>query len=386
MIYVNNAATTCPKPERVYQAINSCMREVGYNPGRSSGVGISRIEREIFDVRSKVAKLINAPNSSRVIFTSGATEALNLGIKGILKQDDHVITTELEHNSVLRPLRKLERSNMIELSIVQVDQKGRLNLKQLEDQIQENTRLIVTTHASNVIGNVIDIGRIGELAHQRGITYLVDAAQTAGVVEIDIEEMKIDLLALAGHKSLYGPTGIGALYIKEGVELDTLIEGGTGSDSLSTYQPILLPDRYEAGTLNTMGIIGLGAGIDFVMETGVAKIRAEELELAKRFITGLEKIDDIIIYGDLDVEERVGVVSFNLKGIAAADVAYILENQFDILVRAGLHCAPLLHQALNTKDIGMVRVSFSYFNTEEEVDIILDVLSKISKDKEEFSL
>ncbi|OCL27240.1 cysteine desulfurase [Orenia metallireducens] len=386
MIYVNNAATTCPKPERVYQAINSCMREVGYNPGRSGGVGISRIEREIFDVRSKVAKLINAPNSSRVIFTSGATEALNLGIKGILKQDDHVITTELEHNSVLRPLRKLERSNMIELSIVQVDQKGRLNLKQLEDQIQENTRLIVTTHASNVIGNVIDIGRIGELAHQRGITYLVDAAQTAGVVEIDIEEMKIDLLALAGHKSLYGPTGIGALYIKEGVELDTLIEGGTGSDSLSTYQPILLPDRYEAGTLNTMGIIGLGAGIDFLMETGVAKIRAEELELAKRFITGLEKIDDIIIYGDLDVEERVGVVSFNLKGIAAADVAYILENQFDILVRAGLHCAPLLHQALNTKDIGMVRVSFSYFNTEEEVDIILDVLSKISKDKEEFSL
>ncbi|AZO94717.1 aminotransferase class V-fold PLP-dependent enzyme [Halocella sp. SP3-1] len=377
MIYVNNAATTWPKPERVYHQMDDFSRKSGLNPGRAGSLGVSAVERKIFEVRKKVGDLINTSDYSRVIFTSGSTESLNMGIKGLLERGDHVITTALEHNSVLRPLKKLERDEGIELSLLKINKEGKIDINELESRIKDNTRLIVTTHASNVIGTVLDIKEIGQLAKKRGITYLVDAAQTAGLFELDIKEMGIDLLALAGHKSLYGPAGIGVLYIGEGVELNTIKEGGTGTNSLATYQPDVLPDKYEAGTPNIAGIVGLGAGVDYIADTGCERIKEDELKLTERLLDGLKALDRIIIYGKLDIESRAPVVGFNIQGMASAELAYILENRFNILVRAGLHCAPLLHQALGTDKQGMVRVSFSCFNTMEEVDIILNSLKEI---------
>lgn len=380
MIYVNNAATTWPKPEGVYRQMNDFPRKFGLNPGRAGSLGISAMERKIFEVRKKVGDLINTSDYSRVIFTSGSTESLNMGIKGLLERGDHVITTELEHNSVLRPLKKLERDKGIELSLLKINKEGKIDITELASKIKDNTRLIVTTHASNVIGTLLDIKEIGQLAQKRGITYLVDAAQTAGLFEIDIKEMGIDLLALAGHKSLYGPAGIGVLYIGEGIELDTIKEGGTGTNSLATYQPDILPDKYEAGTPNIAGIVGLGAGIDFITDTGCERIKEDELKLTERLLDGLKALDKIIIYGKLDIKRRAPVVGFNIQGMASAELAYILENRFNILVRAGLHCAPLLHRALGTDKQGMVRVSFSYFNTQEEVDFLLNSLEEIIED------
>lgn len=380
MIYVNNSATTWPKPENVYQQVNEFFRNSALNPGRSgtSSFGISPVERKIFKVRKQLADLIGTKNYAQIIFTSGATHSLNIALKGILKQGDHVITTCLEHNSVLRPLKKLEKDRDIKITVISFDQQGYISPTTIEKAITERTRLIVTTHASNVIGTLVDLKKIGQLARQHSLIYLVDAAQSAGVFELDVKEMGIDLLALAGHKSLYGPAGIGALYVNPELELDTLIEGGTGTNSLSVEQPLAMPDKYESGTLNNLGIVGLGAGLEFINQIGMEKIREHELDLVKQLLEGLQKINGIKVYGPAVDKLRAPVVSLELIGMSAAELGHLLENEFEIRVRSGLHCAPLLHRALGTEERGLVRISFSYFNTKKEVEFILQSLAELA--------
>ncbi|MCK8816731.1 aminotransferase class V-fold PLP-dependent enzyme [Natroniella sulfidigena] len=377
MIYLNNAATTWPKPEQVYQEVDNFFRDFGMNPGRTGRAGMTEVERKVFAVREKIADFFKVQDSSRVIFTSGATESLNLAIKGLLKSGDHVITTCFEHNSVLRPLKKLEKNLEIELSVIGLNQVGGLDLEQLKKEIKENTKLIVTTHASNVTGRLVEIEQVAQLAEENDLFYLLDAAQTAGVFPLDLAEAKIDLVALPGHKYLYGPPGIGVLYLAEGVELDTLLEGGTGTNSLATLQPELLPDRFESGTANITGIAGLGAGLDFVKEVGVDRIRKKELELTSYLLEELKEIPEVIIYGPLTSKNRAPVVAFNLKGKDSAKVGHVLQEEYGIIVRSGLHCAPVIHQRLKTDKQGMIRVSFGYFNTQQDVEQLVVALKKI---------
>ena len=379
MIYFNNAATTYPKPESVYQEVDNFFRQDGVNPGRSQDVKTMNINRRIFNIREKIAHFFGIKDSSRFIFTSGATESLNLAIKGSLNKNDHVITTKLEHNSVIRPLNKLSNEGRITVTYLDFNENGFISLKNIKNAVQKNTALIVISHASNVLGTVNNIAEIGKFARNNDILFLVDAAQTAGVLNIDIDDLNIDLLSVPGHKSLYGPPGIGGLYIREGHELDTMMEGGTGSNSLNTLQPEILPDKYESGTLNTLGIIGLGAGIEFINETGIQKIHRHKINLLRRFLKGLRSIKDILIYGSNDLDKKVGVVSINLMNLSAARFSHLLQNEYNISVRGGLHCAPMLHKKMGTASKGMVRFSFSYFNTAKEIDNALNAIDIISK-------
>ncbi|WP_408955409.1 aminotransferase class V-fold PLP-dependent enzyme [Natroniella sp. ANB-PHB2] len=381
MIYLNNAATTWPKPEQVYQEVDNFFRKFGMNPARTGRAGMTEVERMVFAVREKVANFFNIEDSSRVIFTSGATESLNLAIKGLLKSGDHVITTCFEHNSVLRPLKKLEEKRGIELSVVDLNHAGELDLVQLEKEVKHNTKLIVTTHASNVTGRMVDIEKIAQIATKNNLIYLLDAAQTAGVFSLGLSNFKIDLLAVPGHKYLYGPPGIGVLYLAEGIELDTLLEGGTGSNSLATFQPELLPDRFESGTANITGIAGLGAGIDFVKRIGIDKIRKKELTLTSYLLEELQAISEVIIYGLKTTKDRAPVVAFNLRDKDSAEVGHLLQQKYGIIVRSGLHCAPVIHHRLGTDEQGMVRVSFGYFNTQQDVEQLLVALKEIVSER-----
>ncbi|MFO7814612.1 MAG: aminotransferase class V-fold PLP-dependent enzyme [Halanaerobiales bacterium] len=378
MIYFNNAATTYPKPESVYQEVDKFFRQEGVNPGRSKDVKTMDINRRIFNTRQQIAQFFGIKDSSRFIFTSGATESLNLAIKGSLNKNDHVVTTKLEHNSVIRPLNKLSNEGRITVTYLDFDKNGLIFLDDIKHVIQNNTALIAISHASNVLGSVIDIAALGDFAKNNDIILLVDAAQTAGVLNIDLENLNIDLLSVPGHKNLYGPPGIGGLYINKELEIDTLMEGGTGSNSLNTMQPNIMPDKYESGTLNTLGIIGLGAGIKFLNETGIENIYKHEMNLLKRFLRGLRSIKNILIYGPTDLNKKVGVVSINLMNLSAARFSHLLQNKYNISVRGGLHCAPLLHKRMGTDNKGMVRFSFSYFNTLEEINYALNAIEMIA--------
>ena len=379
MIYFNNAATTYPKPERVYQEVDTFFRSEGVNPGRSQGVKTMNINRRIFNTREKFAQFFGIKDSSRFIFTSGATESLNLAIKGFLKVNDHVISTKLEHNSVIRPLNKLTQEGRITVTFIDFNEEGTVDLTDIKRNVQKNTSLLVISHASNVLGSINNIAKIADFAAQNDIKVIVDAAQTAGVLDIDLSELKVDMLSVPGHKSLYGTPGIGGLYIAPGIDLDTLMEGGTGSNSLNTMQPDILPDKYESGTLNTLGIIGLGAGLDFIKETGREEIYQHELNLVDKFMQGLRDIKGVLIYGPESLDKKVGVVSINLMNLSANKFAHILQNEYNISVRGGLHCAPLLHKAMQTEEKGMVRFSFSYFNTLDEINQALSVIETIAK-------
>jgi len=379
MIYFNNAATTYPKPASVYQDVDSFFRNEGVNPGRSQGVKTMNINRRIFNTREKIAQFFGIKDSSRFIFTSGATESLNLAIKGFLKKGDHVISTKLEHNSVIRPLNKLQKEGRITVTFIDFNKKGFIEIESLKQAVKDDTSLIILSHASNVLGTVNDIAEISHFAKENNIKILIDAAQTAGVLDINLNNLEIDMMSVPGHKSLFGPPGIGGLYISENIELDTLMEGGTGSNSLNTYQPELMPDKFESGTLNTLGIIGLGAGIDFINKTGQAEIYQHELNLLDKFIEGLRNIKGILIYGTTNLDKKVGVVSINLMDLSANRFAHLLQNEYNISVRGGLHCAPLLHKAMQTDQKGMVRFSFSYFNTLQETNEALNVIETIAK-------
>jgi cysteine desulfurase family protein len=379
MVYFDNAATTYPKPDVVYEKIMTAMKEYGANPGRSGHKMALKISRGIFETRELLGKLFNIDNPLNIVLTFNCTEGLNLGIKGLLKPGDHVITTSMEHNSVLRPIKSMEKLG-IEHTIVKCDSKGRLNVSDVERSIKSNTKLIVTTHISNLTGTIMPIADIGELAKKSGIAYMVDAAQSAGIYDIDVERMNIDLLAFPGHKALFGPQGTGGLYIRDNIELTDLFQGGTGSASHLIEQPNILPDRYESGTANGPGIVGLGAGIEYIFGKGINNIRKHEEDLTEHFIEEAGKIDGIKLYGPLNKEEQLGVVSLNIKDADSSEVSYILDEEYDIAVRPGLHCAPLAHKSIGTFEQGAVRFSFGFFNTHDEIEYAIRALKAIAKE------
>jgi cysteine desulfurase family protein len=381
MIYLDNAATTYPKPESVYVAMDKCMREYGANPGRSGHKLALEAGRAIYKTRELICKLFNIDNPMQIIFTCNATDSLNLALKGILKEGDHVITTSMEHNSMIRPIVTLEKLG-VEHTVIPCDKKGNIDPKLIEKEIKYNTKLIATTHASNVSGTLMPIEEIGKIAKKNKILYLVDAAQTAGVYNIDIKKMNIDLLATPGHKGLLGPQGTGFLYIREGIALQQMKEGGTGSKSELLTQPEIVPDRYESGTPNTPGIVGLGAGIEFILKEGIEKIQRHEEALTEHMLLELQKIDRINIYGPVDAKKQAAVISINIGDEDSSEVSYLLDKVFNIAVRSGLHCAPMAHKTMGTFEQGTVRFSLGYFNTKEDVKKAVEALKKICDELE----
>lgn len=379
-IYADNAATSFPKPRQVLEAVATALGSMSLSPGRSAHRFSLESSRLIFDTREALAEFFNCPDSSRISFTCNVTEALNVGIFGLLGETlhpgDHVITTALEHNAVMRPLRHLEKTAGIGISILPVSGEGEVMVSELPRLMRDNTRLIVVNHVSNVTGAVADIEAIGR---QKGEAFLlVDAAQSAGVFPIDVVRMNIDMLAFTGHKSLLGPTGSGGFYLRPGPGLRPLKMGGTGSNSETEIQPDFMPDCYEAGTPNTLGIAGLGAGLNFVTGTGLAVIRAHEQRLCRLFLDGLAQIKGVTIFGPPADRERAAVISLKVSGKSESEVAQRLDRDFHIMVRAGLHCAPAAHRAIGTFAEGTVRFSFGFFNTEADVTACLAALEIIS--------
>lgn len=379
MIYLDNGATSFPKPEEVYIAVCNSMRNTGGNPGRSGHKMALEAGRLVYEVREKVADFFNISNPMNIVFTLNATDSLNMAIKGYLKEEDHVITTSMEHNSVIRPLKKLEKEGKIKLDIIKCDKEGNLDIKEIKKLISKKTSMIVTTHASNVTGTILPIHEIGKLSKENNIVFMVDSAQTAGVYDIDVDKMNIDILAFTGHKSLLGPQGVGGLYIRENIIVDSFREGGTGSSSESLYQPDIMPDKMEAGTPNTHGIIGLGAGIDYIKKIGIENIRKQEKELTNYFLEKLRNLEKIKIYGTNVIENRGPVVSINIGNEDSSEISYILDEVYNIATRPGLHCSPLAHDTIGTLERGTVRFSFGFFNTKEEVDYVINSIINITE-------
>ncbi|MCY6370549.1 aminotransferase class V-fold PLP-dependent enzyme [Clostridium ganghwense] len=375
MIYLDNAATSFPKPQQVYDEVLNCMKNYAANPGRSSHQMAIQAEMKIMETRDRICKLFNISNPLRIVFTKNATEGLNIAIKGLLKKGDHVISTVIEHNSVLRPL-SYEVSHGVEFTLLGVDNIGYINIETLRKEIKKNTKAIIINHASNVIGTVQDINKIGQIAKEEGIIFIVDASQSAGYIPIDVVKDNIDILVFPGHKGLLGPQGTGALYIKEGINLKEYGQGGTGSQSDSMSQPKILPDRFESGTLNTPGIAGLCQGIKFIENIGIENINKHKKMLIEHLIYELSKLQYIKIYGGKSYENRASVVSINVEGLDSSEVGYKL-NEKGIAVRTGYHCAPLIHGILGTNHIGTVRISPGYFNTIEDIDKLIFALKNI---------
>jgi cysteine desulfurase family protein len=379
MIYLDNAATTFPKPESVYEACNLALREKSGNPGRSGHSLSLEANATVQQTRLLLSKLFNVSKPEQIVFTLNATDALNLALKGLLKSGDHVITSTMEHNSVARPLNHLKIQG-IEVSTLNMDIEHGVCPQDLASSIRENTSLVALTHVSNVSGTANDIAALGEVCQAASVPFLLDAAQSAGCVPIDVNAMGIDLLAFPGHKGLYGPQGTGGLYIASHVELEPLRCGGTGTDSESSVQPNTMPDKYESGTQNVPGIAGLGAGVEYVGERGVENIQTHDAELANRFIEGISATEGIKIYGPAASENRSGVVSFTFERIAPTEFSMILDGVFNIASRAGLHCAPSTHASLGTINSGgTVRISFSALNTKDDCENAISAVSEITR-------
>ena len=376
MIYLDNAATTLVKPQCVIDAVVKAMNSMG-NAGRGAHSNSLSASRVVYDTRCKLAKLFNCKRPDHVIFTCNSTEALNIALNGIFDAGDHVITTDLEHNSVLRPLYRLEKAGEISLSFVRADKQGRPCYEDFESLIQPNTRAIVCTHASNLTGNAIDLVRVGKIAKEHGLMLVVDASQTAGAMAIDMEAMNIDILCFTGHKGLMAPQGTGGLCIREGVEIRPFKVGGSGVHSYDKEQPNPYPTRLEAGTLNSHGIAGLSAALDYLNEVGIDAIREKEMALMTRFYEGVKDIPGITIYGDFS-EERTAVVTLNIWDEDSSIISDTLFEDYDISTRPGAHCAPRMHEALGTTEQGAVRFSFSWFNTTEDVDAAIQAVRELS--------
>lgn len=378
MIYLDNAATTLQKPRCVIDAVVQAMTTMG-NAARGAHSSSLSASRMVYETRCKVAKLFGCRLPENVVFTCNSTEALNIALNGIFSPGDHVITTDLEHNSVLRPLYRLEKQGTLQLSFVPADRQGRPDYAAFEGLIRSNTRAIVCTHASNLTGNMINLVKVGGIARKHGLLFVVDASQTAGAVPIDMETMNIDILCFTGHKGLMAPQGTGGLCIREGVEIRPFKVGGSGIHSYDREQPKPYPTRLEAGTLNSHGIAGLWAALDFLEKTGVYTVREKETALMRRFYEGVAQIDGVTVYGDFS-GERTAVVTLNIRDYDSGAVSDALYEQYAIATRAGAHCAPRMHQALGTTDRGAVRFSFSWFNTEEEVDRAVEAVKELTEE------
>lgn len=377
MIYLDNAATTLHKPERVADAVAEAMKTMG-NSSRGTHAGSLGAARTITGVRVKLAKLFGCDDASRVIFTGNATEALNVAINGIVCPGDHVITTDWEHNSVLRPLYRLEKEQGIRLDFIPADRRGSIDYSAFERSLKPGTKAVICTHASNLTGNLMDLAAVGRMARENGSLFIVDASQTAGVFPIDMQELNIDVLCFSGHKGLMGPQGTGGLCIGQGTEIRPWKVGGTGIKTYSHFQPEDYPERLEAGTLNGHGIAGLSAALDFIAETGIAAILEKEKQLADLFYKGVRTIPKVTVYGDYLVP-KAPVVALNIGDYDSASVADELSERYGIAVRPGGHCAPRMHLALGTAEQGAVRFSFSWFNTETEVETAVDAVRRIAE-------
>ena len=370
MIYLDNAATTLHKPECVIAAVTAALGSMG-NASRGAHEGSLAASRVVFEAREKVARLLGCGRADHVAFTCNATEALNIAIAGTINEGDHVITTDLEHNSVLRPLYRLEAERGVSLGFVRADECGRPVYDDFERLLEPNTRVVVCTHASNVTGDIVDLRRVSAFAHEHGLLLIVDASQSAGCVPLDMTALGIDVLCFTGHKGLYGPQGTGGVCVREGVDVRPWKVGGTGVSSFSHEQPAAYPTRLEAGTLNGHGIAGLSAALDFVAETGVETIAAHEAALASRFVDQVASVDGVTVYGDVLVPDhgrRTATVSINVRDYDSAAVSDALSQTYDIATRPGAHCAPRMHESMGTTDRGTVRFSFGWFNTAEDAD------------------
>ncbi len=380
-IYFDNAATSWPKPAAMIAAMIAYNEQIGGSPGRSGHHRSLDAGRIILETREALAELCGCGNSLRIAFTKNATEALNIALSGVLNPGDHVIASAMEHNSVMRPLRYLEAQG-VQISVVPCSGAGSLDPEDVRRVIGPRTRLLVVTHASNVTGTIQPLTALGKIARDYGILFCVDAAQTAGALPINVDEMAIDLLAFTGHKSLCGPQGTGGLYVRKGLEkqLRPLMTGGTGSRSEFEEQPDFMPDKYESGTPNTIGLAGLGAGARFVLAEGVEAIRGKEEGLTARFLAGLAALPGVTVYGPPDAASRTAVVSFNIAGVAPSAAALGLDERFGILCRPGLHCAPAAHRTMGTFPQGTIRFGFGYFNKDEEITLALEAIGSLAGD------
>ena len=377
-VYLDNAATSWPKPPEVIAAMQAYLENGGGSPGRAAHGKSLASARMVYETRDALSSLFNATSPDRVIFTKNATEAINLLLFGFLNPGDHVIVSSMEHNAVMRPLRQLE-SRGVSLSVAACDSCGRLDPLTIKTALTPRTRLVLLVHASNVTGTLLPIAEVANIAREAGIRFAVDAAQTAGVHPIDVQSGGIDFLTFTGHKSLGGPQGTGGLVIGPDVDLRPLMFGGTGSASESENQPAFLPDKLESGTLNAIGIAGLGASLAALAEFGVENVLAHERKLMKLFRDGLKEMPDIEVYGPENTAESVGVLSLNVASRPCEEVGMELERDFDILTRTGLHCAPAAHRTIGTFGRGTVRFSVSRFNTESDIHAALEALSKIAR-------
>ena len=378
MIYLDNAATTLHKPPQVMEAVLHAMITMG-NAARGAHGGALEASRTVFGTREKLARLFSCRRADHVVFTANSTEALNIAINGTIHRGDHVISTDCEHNSVLRPLYRLEEERGVELDFVPADRQGRVDYSDFERLMRPNTRAVVCTHCSNLTGNIMDLERISDIAHRHGALLLVDASQTASTVPIHMEALGVDVLCFTGHKGLMGPQGTGGLCIRPGVEIAPWKVGGSGVHSYDRHHPMEYPTRLEAGTLNSHGIAGLSAALDVILERGVEDIQRAEHALMQRFYEGVRDIPGVTVYGDFSVPERCAIVALNIRDYDSSAVSDELTVTYGIATRPGAHCAPRMHKALGTTEQGAVRFSFSFYNTEQEVDAAIAAVRAIAE-------
>lgn len=376
MIYLDNAATTLHKPPQVVKAVADALQSMG-NSARGTHAGSMAASHTVYDTRVKLAKLFGCPRADRVAFTANVTEALNIAVNGLIGRGDHVITTDCEHNSVLRPLYRLADEQGVEVSFVPADRQGNLNYDDFEALMQPHTRAIVCTHASNLTGNLTDLARVSAVAKAHDVLLIVDAAQTAGAYPIDMAALGIDVLCFTGHKGLMGPQGTGGLCVREGLTLRHWKVGGSGVQSYSRTHPTQMPTCLEAGTLNGHGIAGLSAALDFIAEVGVDAIHDRETALMRRFYEGVKEVPGITVYGDFS-RQRMAIVTLNIGDYESGAVSDALSEEYGIATRPGAHCAPRMHQALGTEQQGAVRFSFSWFNTEQEIDAAIQAVRELA--------
>lgn len=378
-VYLDNAATSRPKPDGVLKAINDYYTKIGCSPGRGGYECSLKAGRIVLETRLALANLFNVPSPEQIIFTHNVTYSLNYALKGLLTEGDHVITTSMEHNSVVRPLRGLEKACIIEVDFISCDKQGILDPADVEKAIKKNTKMLVITHASNVTGTLMPISELGQIAAAHNLFYVIDTAQTAGVYNLDFQTLNADVLAFTGHKGLMGPPGTGGFAISRRAAkvMQPLVEGGTGSISDREYQPDFLPDKFESGTMNTPGLAGLKAGIDFIRLEGLDKIRKHELKLCTRFLEGLKEIAGVRVHGPGDASLQTSTVSISAEGYDMGELSFSLDDRYGIMTRSGLHCSPLAHKTIGTYPEGTLRFSIGYFNTEDDIDYALASLQEL---------